>query len=120
VCLVSLDAGLQNLPDCRTLLRTRVRIIVDLFARPIRNEEDSNPGLPGGGYERDYARHRNRIAHPIVIVQFPVGEGALDGQLNIGAADNGLINVEDYRWREIFRMLLFWRRAPGFVVDKSW
>ena len=98
---------------------TRIRIVVDLSARSISNKENCNPGLPGGSHETGHAGYGTRIVRLIIVVHFLVGERALKGQLKIGAADNGLIDIEDYRWREIFGMLLSWHRAPGLVVDES-
>ena len=119
MCVISLDTDFLNLLDDRALLRTRVRIVIDRPAWSIRNEENGNPGLPGGSYEPGYAGYRNRIVCLVIVIHFLVGERGLKGQLKIGAADNGLIDIENYRRREIFGMLLSWHRAPGLVVDES-
>jgi len=119
MCVVSLDTDFVKLPDDRALLRTRIRIVVDLSARSISNKENCNPGLQCGSYEPGYAGYRTRIVRLVIVVHLLVGEGSLEGQLKISAADNGLVDVEDNCGWKTLSVILPRQRGPGLVVDES-
>ena len=119
MCLVSVDADFVNLFDDRALLRTRVRIVVDLSARPIGNKENCSPGLPGGSYELGYAGYRTCIVFFVIVVHFLIGKGALEYQLKTGTTDNGFVDVKNNCGRKTLSVILPRQRGPGLIVDES-
>lgn len=104
--LVSADTNRFEFLYDASLLWARIRIVIDQFARPIRNEEDCDTGIPRGCNELYDAGHRYRVMLSIKIVQLAIRKRAFERELKIDIADHSFIDIENDRGRKILGISL--------------
>jgi len=116
---VGYDADLCEVLNRRPLLRARIRVAGNPFARPIRDKEDSNSGLPRSCNKFDDAGDGNGDMRVGVLVHLHVRKRWFVTHLKIDITDHGLVDIENNRGRQVFAVLLYWHRTPGLIVDET-
>jgi len=116
--LVRVDSQRLNLSNRPGFLRARIGVVIDRFAGPIGDKENSDTGFPGSGYEFDDTRHWYRFMLLEIVVHLSVRERALERKLEIDIAGYGFVNVENDRWWQPPGDRVARHRTPGLVFDK--